>query len=292
MYTLVGKRSWYLPALALGLLLGSGCEETIDHHTDGGPVEDGAGAGEGLAGGEGGAGHTLSIYIKSDRRTVTFSDGLVGQTPRSYKMGLVRFELLRSATDKAPVTVFDHGNKPVLVDMLGTTLAGQADLESLTPGSYTHGRVLFSSCEFTVDATVHAGLVVPGEIKVVAALSDTTINGKPWKQGQTTFTFKSGSIQHTVPGLLPPLPSTGGGIVTQSGGKTYMTFTYPTPIIVAPPATRSVVGSMVYKVFESFRWQDETKPNYKKKVFDVDALGLTFEPVKNFGATGYGVEIN
>ena len=277
--------------LGLGALTCAGCDDPIHHESDGGASE--GGVTDGLTGEGGASGHFLTIQVQGDSRPTTFTDGLWGQTPKDYKMGLARFELLRSATDNSPMMVFDHKDTAVMVDMAKKTLVGKVDLANLTPGTYTHGRVLLTSCQFTVAATVHAaGLAVPGEIQVKAALSDSTVDGKPWKQGQTTFTFKAGAIQQTVPGLLPPLPSTGGGSVVQQGGKTYMVFTYPAPIIVAPVATRSYTGTIVYKIFESFRWLDETKTNYTKKVFDVDGLGLTFEPVKSFGATGYGVELN
>ena len=279
--------------LALGALVGAGCDEPVNHFTDDGAHAGDGGAADGLEGEGGAGGHSLSIYVQGDNRPTSITDGLAGQTPKNYTMGLAHFELLRSATDPSPVTVFDHKDKPVMVDMLKKTLVGEADLASLTPGTYTHGRVVLTSCEFTVATTVHVGgLPVPGDILVKAALSDTRLDGKAWKQGQTTFTFKAGALAQTVPGLLPPLPSTGGGSVVQKDGKTLMLFTYPTPIIVAPAATKSHSGTIVYKVFESFRWQDEAKPNYKKKVFDVDGLALTFEPVKSFGATGYGVELN
>ncbi len=279
----------YRTALCMMALaaLAAGCEDPVNHQ----PLTDG-GTQDGALMADGGAG-LLRIYVQGDKRPTVITDKLSGQTPRDYKMGLARFELMRSATDPSPLTVFDHKDKPVMVDMLKKTLVGQAELAKLTPGSYTHGRVLLTWCQFTVSATVHAaGLAVPGDIVVKAALSDTTHQGKAWKQGQATFTFKAGTLQQTAPGLLPPLPSTAGGAVVQQGGKTYMVFTYPAPIVIAPSAGKSYSGTMVYKVFESFRWQDEAKPNYKAKVFDVDGLGLAFEPVKGFGATGYGVELN
>lgn len=274
-------RSISITTLVVALL--GGCDpDTISHHTD---AADGAVA-------DGGAGSaTISIHVQGDQRKTSFTDGLAGQTPGEYTMGLGRFELLRSATDSQPVTVFDHGAKPVQVKMLGKTLAGTARLADLTPGSYTHGRALLSSSSFTVAATVHAGLALPGQLQVTAALSDSTIDGKPWKQNQVSFTFSSGSIKHTVPGVLPPLPSTPVGTTVQQGGKTYLVFPLPAPLKVAPGPHPDSDITVVFKVFESFRWQDQTKPGFKKGTFDVDALGLSFEPVLSFGATGYGVEL-
>jgi hypothetical protein len=282
---------------SLTLALAVGCTDTISHQTDGSveglkpdthaPVEaridqtraDGGGA-------------TFTIYIKGDKTATTFSDGFVGQTPKEYKMGLGRYDIMKSPSDPAPVTVFDHGATPVDVDLLGTTLAGSAKIAALPAGTYTHGRVLLTHATFTVAATVHAGVPWPGDIRVVTALSDTTIDGKSWTQGQTTFTFIAGTIQQTVPGVIPPLPSTGGGSVVQVGGKTWMIFPFPTPLTLYPALTQSYQGTMIYKVFESFRWEDQSLTGYTAKVFDVDALKMTFEPVKNFGATGYSVEIN
>jgi hypothetical protein len=240
-----------------------------------------------------GAAGTIRIYIRGDTSPTTFSDGLAGQTPKEYRMGLGRYDILRSASDPSPVIVFDHGAKPVDVDMLGTTLGGSARTADLAAGVYTHGRVLLTSCAFTVAATVHrGGLPVAGDIRVLTALSDGTLEGKPWKQGETTFTFKAGAAQQTVPGTLPALPSTGGGSVVQSGGRTWLLFPFPTPIAISPASPKSHKATIVYEVYESFRWEDESKAGYAPKVFDVDAGTLGFEPVRNFGATGYSVELD
>jgi hypothetical protein len=296
-----GKTMTTLRVLGLlALALAAGCTDTIQHQTDGsleGPTPDKGIPGEARIDrtradvvGEGGGG-TISIYIKGDKTAVTFSDGFAGQTPKEYKMGLGRYDIMTSPSDPAPVTVFDHGAKPVDVDLLGTTLGGAAKIAALPAGTYTHGRVLLTSATFTIAAIVHAGLAVPGDIRVVSALSDTTIDGTSWTQGKTTFTFIAGAIQQTVPGVIPPLPSTGGGSIVQTGGKTWMIFPFPTPLTLYPSMKKDYQATIIYKVFESFRWEDQSLPGYTAKVFDVDALKLTFEPVRNFGATGYGVEI-
>ena len=86
--------------------------------TDGGPAEEG----------------TIEIYVQGELTPKVFSDGLSGQTPEDYVMGLSRFDLMRSATDPAPVTAFDHGARSVEVDMLGRTLAGTARTAEIQPG--------------------------------------------------------------------------------------------------------------------------------------------------------------
>lgn len=287
------------------LLLLGGCTETITHETSDGSITDGSIAHDNRmadlavdrTADQQATGPALRIHVKGDLTPVTFTDGLAGQTPKSYTMGLVRFELMRSATDPSPVTVFDHGATPVQVDMLSTTLAGSAPIADLTPGTFTHGRALLAYCIFTVVGTVHAGLSLSGDLTVTGALSDTTINSKSYQQNQADYTFKAGSIQQTLPGTLPPLPSVGGGSVVQEEGKTWLVFSFPSPIVLqgivsgdlATPRDQS--ATIIYKVFESFRWQDQTKPGYAAGVFDVDALAMSFEPVVSFGATGYSVVI-
>jgi hypothetical protein len=278
--------------LLLALLAGCG-SDTVDHRTDAradslqpdGAVGNPDAPSDAVAA-------TLSIYIKGDKTAKAFSDGYSGQTPKVYTMGLGRFDIMTSASDPSPVTVFDHGAKPVDVDLLAETLGGAARLADLAAGSYTHGRVLLTSSTFTVQATVHAAVALPGEITMVAALSDTTINGQPWNQGQATITFAAGGPAVTVPATLPPLPSTGGGTIVQEGGRPWLVFPFPKPIVISPSANKSHRATIVYQVFESFRWEDQTKAGFQDQIFDVDALGSTWEPVHNYGATGYAIELD
>jgi hypothetical protein len=232
----------------------------------------------------------ISIYIEGDTATPPPADGLAGQTPQDYRMGLGRFDLMRSAQDPAPVVAFDHGAQPVMVDMLKTTLGGKARIADLPAGAYTHGRVLLTMATFTVAATGHgAGLAVPGKVTVTAALSDTTIKGAPWKQNQAEFTGDFKPLPPvTIPAPLPPLPTTGGGSVVQEGGRTWLVFQLPEPLKVSPATDRDHRATIIYRVRESFRWQDQQKAGFAPKVFDIDMTG--FEAVKSFGATGYAVE--
>ena len=84
-----------------------------------------------------GPGPYLRIYVRGDTSPVTFTDGYAGQTPKLHRMGLGRFDLMTSATDPSPALVFDHKDKPVDVDLLSETLAGQVSIASITPGTYT-----------------------------------------------------------------------------------------------------------------------------------------------------------
>lgn len=283
-----------LALLMTGVL--AGCQDTIEHQrpadgqadsrpaADGGPAS--AEAGSGDLRHEGGGG-LLSIFIRGDLTPKLFSDGLSGQTPKQYVMGLGRFDILRSAGDPSPVTVFDHGQKPVEVNLLSETLGGSRPLAELPAGTYSHGRVLLTHARFTVAAVVHApGVPLPGDIASVVALSDGIIDGKPWTQGQATFSFAG----FTVPGSVPALPSTAGGTIVSSGGRTWLVFPFPKPLTVGGSGADHR-ATIIYQVHESFRWQDQDKAGYQPKIFDVDPLAPSFEPVLNFGATGYAIEV-
>lgn len=277
-------------ALLLTVAL-AGCDDSIAHTTDGAadaPLTTDASPDQlpDRAPVDGDTGAMLRIYIRGDTTPRTFTDGYAGQTPSLYHMGLGRFDIMTSAT-AAPVTVFDHGANPVEVDMLGKTLGGQAALASLPSGTYTHGRVLLTMTTFTVKATVHLGGAVAGDLAVTVALSDTTVGGTAWSKGKASFTF----AQQTLPATVPPLPSTGGGMIVEEPGKTWLVFPFPTPLQVSA-AAQDQSATIVYDVFESFRWQDQTTAGYSPNVFDVDPLALSWEQLKNFGATGYSVEIN
>lgn len=238
-----------------------------------------------------GAGPRLYIVIRGDSTPKTINDGFSGQTPSKYVMGLSRYEVMTSANDPNPVLVFDHGNSPVEIDMLSAQpqIAGSARIADLPAGSYTHGRVRLTKSVFTVATTVHATVALPGTVEVKAALSDTTIDGTPWKQGQVSYTF---SVWPTpVPGMLPPLPATPGGTIVQKDGETWMVFPFLQPLPVSPNATQSYEAVITYGVYESFRWQDDsTNAAYQPKVYDVSVLPApSFETVVSFGATGYDI---
>jgi hypothetical protein len=234
---------------------------------------------------------TFAVYVRGDLTARTFGDGFSGQTPSQMTMGLGRFDLLRSATDPSPVTVFDHGAQGVEVNLLGRTLAGYGRLSALASGTYTHGRALLTMARATVDATAHAqGLGLPGKLTLLGALSDTTIDGQPWTQGQGKYTFAAGGgFTTSQTGPLPPLPSTAGGAIVQDGNRAWLVFSLPAPLTVNPASTIAMTATIVYEVYESFRWQDQPTAGYATGVFDLEAA--SFEPVRNFGATGYRIEV-
>jgi hypothetical protein len=239
-----------------------------------------------------GAAHNLEIWVRGDLTPRVFADGLSGQTPTSYTIGLASYQLLRSADDPAPATVFDHGDTPVDVDLLGETLAGTAASADLPPATYGYGRIRMTKVQFTVDMTAHyLGFSIPGTLTVTGALSDTVIDGEDWPMGRASYRFTAAGYDVTQPGTLPPFPSTGGGTVYQDDEGTWMLFPFPTPLVIADtPASHR--ATIIYQVYQSFRWQDQELTGYAAGVFDGDSAAGTTEPVLNIGATGYAIEID
>lgn len=313
-------------AFALGLLtlgvVACGRLDGVDHSAgaDGGAASSDGGL---AAGGDGGAltgdggvvtgdggsvaaAGDLEIYVAGDLTPKTLTDGLAGQTPHEYKMALATFQLLRSATDSAPVTVFTYaGNNDVEADILGRTLVGRASMASLPVQTYTHARSRLTRTRVTVDATVHtSGVAIPGTLTIVGVYSCNGCSyrytdpesGSVLSPGQAAFTFRSMGSRVTQVGELPPLPATAGGQVVQDTEGTWLVFPLPFPFV--PPTPQHLTNpadvcraTITYDVASSFRWRDETRTGYTTSTFDVEPGTFHYEPVVNFGATGYRVDL-
>lgn len=232
-------------------------------------------------------GATLYIYVEGDLSPKNFNDGLSGQTPKIYTMSLSRYDIMTSADDPNPVTVFDYSTGSREIDMLGRTLAGQTPISDLPTGVYTHGRVRLTSTFFRVDATLHyMDTSIPGELDTFGVLSDTVIDGVPRQKGEATYTF----MGQTMPGTLPELFPTMGGSVVEEPGTTWLVFSLLTPMNISSEETQDHESTIIYEVYESFRWLDLQEPYYQTGIFDVSMSD--WEPVLNFGATGYRIEFN
>lgn len=233
----------------------------------------------------------ISIFVVGDLTPKTFTDGLSGQTPSAQEFGVGRLDLMTGPGDPSPVTVFDHGTAPVLVDMLSTqpTLAGQGASAAIPAGTYPWGRVALNLVRTTVATTAHAaGNAVPADVTIVSALGDTLVGGVAWAKGRTEYHVKVGTtIDTTFPGTAPPLPATSGGMVVQDATHTWLVFPFSTPFVIDPTDSTPQVATITYEVFQSFRWEEQASPGFTGGVFDLDVATMSTEPVRNFGTTGY-----
>lgn len=241
---------------------------------------------------DGGSLYELSLYVEGDLTPKTFEDGYSGQTPSSYTMGISRFEIMTSEDDANPVTVFDYGENYNEVDMLTNSLVGSADLTTIPVGVYTHGRVLLKMTRFDIETTVHSTMPpasVPGTMTVLAALSNTEIDGTERSQDWVQYTFNDyGGISTT--GTLPELPTTAAGRIERENGETWLVFAFDQSLTIIPIPGQAHSATITYEVFESFRWEDQDAEGFTEDVFDSRTDG-TSEPVMNFGATGYSIAV-
>lgn len=241
---------------------------------------------------DGGSMFDLSLYVEGDLTPKTFDDGYSGQTPSSYTMGISRFDVMTSEDDVSPVTVFDYGEDYTEIDMLTTSLVGSADLTTIPPGIYTYGRVLLKMTRFDVETTVHSTMPpgsMAGTLTVLAALSDTEIEGTQRNQDWVQYTFDvMGGISTT--GVLPELPTTSAGKIVRENNETWLVFPFDHAITVLPIPGQAHSATITYEVYESFRWEDQDVSGYTDGVFDSRTDG-TSEPVVNFGATGYSISV-
>ena len=235
----------------------------------------------------------IEIWVRGDLTPKTFNDGLAGQTPEAQSFSIGRLDLLRTATDTRPVVAFDHGQNPVAADMLGRTLVARVSSASIAPGTYRWGRVLLTSVELRVRATAHVpglGFGVPGTITTIGALSNTQLNGTSWMKGRAEYRFESVGPSYTMVGTLPPFPSTSGGSIVETSTTTWLVFPFSTAFRVDPANTQPQSSTIVYDVYESFRWQDQNTAGFAVGVFDVDGASQSTEPVHQVGATNYRTE--
>ena len=78
------------------------------------------------------------------------------------------------------------------------------------------------------------------------------------------------------------------GTILQETDTTWLRFELPEPIVTMSLEADQLL-TVVFETFESFRWVEVDSPGYIDGVFDITPT--SFEPVLNFGATGYRVEL-
>ncbi|MDD5307146.1 MAG: hypothetical protein PHU25_07480 [Deltaproteobacteria bacterium] len=237
-------------------------------------------------------GPTLEIVIVGDATSdVTFADSYASQTPSSFTMGIGRVDLMTSADDTSPVTIFDAGaGKYTEVDMKGTTSLTKVKLSDLTQGVYTYAKVLLAMTRFKVQTTVHTAIPVTGGVSVVAALSDTTIDSTARSKGWMRYAFNFSGLDVTRVDTLPPFPDSPTGEVIEEAGKTWLLMNLSDNMTINPSITTSYVATVTMKVKSCFRWEDASTSGYATDVFDSKADG-SHETVKSFGPGEYSVTI-
>jgi len=286
------------PHAALLLVTFALCACDSSHGTafDGGtPSPDGGGLRpDGGVEGDSGLGPMLHIHVRTNTDAFTHLDGYAGQTSRDAYQGIRRFELLRSADDRDPLVLFDHGDAFVEAGYNDgdDTLVASVPVAGLRPGHYTLGRNVVTHSRYRVDAVMHAsGLVLPGEFDNVQVLSEgTEIDGVVRPQSWFRYIFRTGGMDYPLEGTGAPLPTepttTGGFTLTFDGGEA--AYAYPLDITLdTPTPTEDLHIVMEVNMFEAFRWEDQDLPGYADGV--LDSTPIASEPVRRFGANSLDV---
>ena len=271
----------------------------------GGPVEFGeGGGGEGFGGStsstsDGGAGGGLSgpsvqIRMRSSTAPFPHGDGLSGQTPSAHTSGLRSLTLFRSPTDPDPFVVFDLGENPVEVDYAdgADTLVYTTRASAMPEATFTVARVVHTHVRYRVAATMHAmGFVVPGFFDNLQVMSDgTRVDGQKRDAGYFEYVFEGGGQSFPASGNDAPVPeytSSGGFEVVREDGE--WAYYFPVSLVVTPDITDDVQVVLSVNMHESYRWQDQSLPDYQPGVFDVTPT--SFEPVLRFGANSFALTL-
>lgn len=245
------------------------------------------------------AGPLLRIYVEGSLEDKAPADGLSAQTPEPYAYGLQRLEMLRSADDPAPETIFDYGAEHVMVDMHASNLVAEVPASDLPDDVFTHFRITVPLLKATVAGTLHE---VPTlgtwstDLDITYALADLdTEELGAMDQGDARVSLEVFGNPMTFPFHWPvayPLPAPDAWAEAVDG-TTLVTFALSPPLTVSSFAGADVAYRITYFVHDSFRWQDEDEEGYVEAVWDIKASSpQTFEPVLWFGSNAYAVSMD
>lgn len=297
------RREWSLSCL---LVLCSACGGALDagaFHEAAGGGGDGGGAagGAGASGGGGGAptpvgngtGH-VAIRFQSTTAPFDHQDGLAGQTPLSHVSGVRSLRLYRGSDDPEPVTVFDLGEESVEISYAdgADTLVYDAEIKYVPKATYTLARVVHSYVRYEIASTMHVnGAALPGTFDNMQVLSDgSLVDGLVRDHGYFEYVFETGAQSYPTSGSNAPVPewsSSGGLSVSFDAGE--WAYWFPTNLPVDPDLDTDVTLVFQVNMNESFRWSDQQSPGFSAGVFDTTPT--SFEPVEQFGASSFEIQI-
>lgn len=250
----------------------------------------------------------VSIVIEGVTGDHAPADGLGSQTPTPYAYGLQRLELLRSAADPAPVTIFDYAPGYVAVDMHASNTVARVPIASLPDGTFTHFRIALTHVDMEVGVAFHNVPVVSDattRMRILYGLApvDIDVASSPASgsahlvQGDMRL---SGNLFGTpfvvTQHVESAAPVAGPGVtVSYAGGETHVTFMLAAPLVTSPEVPTDITHICRFFITGSFRWEDTAAPAHAPDVWDVDLAAnghpLTAEPVAQLGANGFATAL-
>ena len=251
--------------------------DTLDDASEGPP--DAAGTGTG----------SISVYLAGDLTPQEFGDGLAGQTPTDFFVGIARYEIMTTADPATSVLCFDHPDEPFAADLHEDNLVGACDTSSVPSGLYTYGRTKVDWATYTVEAELHTmGMALPGTYSFFRAYSDTTWEGVDYAAGEGFLTF-SGSPGVVIPIVYPPPPDVPGTAMEVIDGEFWMTFPFTNPLPIDQNNDDEHWARSHWQIDQAFRWEDLDTAGYSDQVWDVSMDPAESEEVLLAGVAGYYV---
>jgi len=232
----------------------------------------------------------IRIYVEGDTTPKTFADGLAGQTPFEYFIGVSSYQALRSADDPAPVLCFDYGADTFAIDLGTDNLVGRCPTSAFPLGTYTHGMTKVDWITYKVVGDVHAGtLTLPATFQVFKAFSACDYEGTHYAAGDGWVGYDVGGTTGTIPYVFPELAAIAGVTYRTEGDAFYMVFPFTHPFVIGAVDTAEHWSRMFWEIADSYRWVDLRLEGYAAGRWDVSASGTT-EETRMFGVSGYHIE--
>ena len=237
-----------------------------------------------------GPGPQITLALRGSTTPVPHADSFSSQTPIRQGVAVKSLWLYKSASDPAPLQVDDLGSTSVETDLVSgkTNDIATVALHSLPAGTYDVAKVGVAYVRYRIAARLHNGTATDGRYDNTEALSDNVlVDGTARAKGWFRSEFGIGDTTYaTYDGANAPLPqlASGGGLSLETSGANSF-YVFPMNLTIDPnePKDQRIVCEI--NVHESFRWQDETKPDYTANVFDTTPT--TYEPVMSFGASAF-----
>jgi len=238
---------------------------------------------------------SVTIIVEGDLEDRSPDDGLSAQTPKVYRYGLQRLELLRSADDPSPEVIFDYAPDYVVVDMLDRQIVANVPMRTLPTGPFPYFRIVLTHMEAVVDARLHQVPVVgdwPAELHLLYALSDVDNAVYTMNQGDAVVSTEILGNPVSVPthwDLPAPNPSP-AATAAAVDGEWQVTFAVAPVLVPSPDTPFDVTYVIRYFVTNGFRWQDLDTPGYTAGAWDLTvSTPPAMEPVQRFGANAFDV---
>lgn len=232
----------------------------------------------------------IRIYVAGDDSEKTFTDGLAGQTPFDYFIGVSSFEVLRRADDPAPVPCFDYGADTFSIDLQTDNLVGRCATSSFPLDTYTHGRVKVDWISYRVAGDVHtAAATLSTTFRIFKAFSACDYEEQHYAAGEGWVGYDIGGIAGRIPYVFPEPPALAGVSLVTDGDATWMVFPFTHPFVIGADDTAEHWSRMFWEIYESFRWTDVRLDGYAAGRWDVAPAGTTETP-EMFGVSGFHIE--